>query len=500
MDDLKIREHNLKKLFGTSTVYLYGAGEWTRRFLNYIGDDMKPYIEEILVLDIDGNPDNISGIPVRSIDSIVPGDEVLILVTIYENKQIIENLHAIGFKNIISLKEIMPSKDFDDYRIRRNHEIKRYIEYFKRENPLFRYIEIETINRCNGECSFCPVNKYEEQRPYCKMSKEMFATIIDELDDLEYDGSVALFSNNEPFIDERIFEFAEYARNKLGKALIYLFSNGKLLTLEKFKQIVPFIDKLQIDNYENKLIPQNIQEVIDYCKDKDLMEKIELYFVDKDEVRFSRAGLAPNSKIYYTEETLCALPFIELVIRPDGKVSLCCNDALGKSTLGDLTKNSLREIWYGNEFKKVREAVQKGRYGVPLCRYCNTLDFREIFSNRMFGVEQAIDLINCIVPNSFLDNKKIYIWGCDDNAKELYHNLLKKKCLINGFVESDKFVNHGKVVDGIYCYSPEDIFKDVEEQKPGVYIASKNRYGTIYHLLREYGITDIRLYLKKDPL
>lgn len=27
-----------------------------------------------------------------------------------------------------------------------------------------------------------------------------------------------------------------------------------------------------------------------------------------------------------------------MVVRPDGKVSLCCNDALGTMTLGDLTK------------------------------------------------------------------------------------------------------------------------------------------------------------------
>lgn len=499
MKNLEVRENNLKELFGTRTVYLYGAGEWTSRFLDYIGVDMQAYIDGILVSDTNKNPSKVLNIAVRSINSVIPNDEILILVTVFENKQIINNLHVIGFKNVISLEAIMPLKAFDDYRIRRNHEIKRYIEYFKREKPLFRYIEIETINRCNGECSFCPVNRYEEQRPYHKMSKEMFATIIDELSDLEYDGSVALFSNNEPFIDERIIEFAEYTRSKLKNALIYLFSNGKLLTLEKFKEIVPFIDKIQIDNYESKVIPQNIQEIVDYCKNKNLMKKIELFSVDKDEVRFSRAGLAPNSKVYYTEEALCALPFIELVIRPDGKVSLCCNDALGKSTLGDLTKNSLHEIWYGDEFERVRDTVCQGRYGLPLCRYCNTLDFREIFSNRMFGVEQAIDLKNCIVPNSFLNNKRIYIWGCDDNAKELYHNLLKMKYSINGFVESDEFVNHSEVVDGMYCYSPEDIFEDIDEKKPGVYIAAKNRYGTIYHLLLEYGITDVRLYFRKDP-
>lgn len=37
--------------------------------------------------------------------------------------------------------------------------------------PLFEEIEIETLNRCNGKCSFCPVNVNEPQRPYHKMSR-----------------------------------------------------------------------------------------------------------------------------------------------------------------------------------------------------------------------------------------------------------------------------------------------------------------------------------------
>ena len=41
-------------------------------------------------------------------------------------------------------------------------------------------IEIETVNRCNGKCSFCPVNANEPQREYAKMSTELFYKIIQE--------------------------------------------------------------------------------------------------------------------------------------------------------------------------------------------------------------------------------------------------------------------------------------------------------------------------------
>lgn len=40
--------------------------------------------------------------------------------------------------------------------------------------PLFNNIEIETVNRCNGTCSFCPVNKNQDPREYKKMPEELF--------------------------------------------------------------------------------------------------------------------------------------------------------------------------------------------------------------------------------------------------------------------------------------------------------------------------------------
>ena len=47
--------------------------------------------------------------------------------------------------------------------------------------PSFRIVEIETLNRCNGSCAFCPVNAHQPQRPYAKMETELFEKIIKEL-------------------------------------------------------------------------------------------------------------------------------------------------------------------------------------------------------------------------------------------------------------------------------------------------------------------------------
>ena len=41
------------------------------------------------------------------------------------------------------------------------------------------------------------------------------------------------------------------------------------------------------------------------------------------------------------DDATCVLPFKQMIIKPDGKVSLCYSDSLGKNILGDLTKNSV---------------------------------------------------------------------------------------------------------------------------------------------------------------
>lgn len=257
-----------------------------------------------------------------------------------------------------------------------------YVYLYNWKQPLFQYIEIETVNRCNGKCSFCPANIYSDKRPYTKMDTDLFYKIIQELSEIKYCGHLALFSNNEPFLDSRIIDFAKYAREKLPHAYIFLYTNGSLLTVNKLQEILPFIDYIHIDNYNDVgNINGNILEVLlEFEKSNGTSPKINLVKRKETEVLSSRGGIAPNKKMAKAASCKCALPFIQMVIRPDGKVSLCCNDAYGQWTMGDLTKESIKGIWYGSRYAKVRkDMVKKGRKGIiPCCDSCDTIDLRMI--------------------------------------------------------------------------------------------------------------------------
>lgn len=238
---------------------------------------------------------------------------------------------------------------------------------------LFNHVELETINRCNGTCSFCPVNALSDKRPYKMMSEKLFYKIINELEEMRYSGKIALFSNNEPLLDDRIIDFHKYTREHLPYARMHLFTNGTLLTLEKFKLIIPYLDELIIDNYSQnlKLIPNSLK-IVEYCENNpELKSKVTVVLRKRDEVLSTRGGDAPNARIISYPYAKCILPFKQMIIRPDGKVSLCCNDPLGKNTLGDVNTQSLVEVWEGEGFASVRKALHSGRGNWEHCEFCD---------------------------------------------------------------------------------------------------------------------------------
>ena len=289
------------------------------------------------------------------------GNQDKLLVNPYENRK-------------MQLKEKDIPSGVDEKRVQ---ELGNHVRYLNRQKPLFNHIEIETYNRCNGGCDFCPVSVKNETRKECLMQEEVFEKIISELADLEYSGCIALFSNNEPFLDNRMTDFCRQVRKKLPKAKTHLFTNGTVLTLSKFKEVIDDLDELIIDNYNISLqLIKNVKEIYEFCQGNSLLEKkVTIVLRNPQEILESRGGYAPNKeRKALMKEIKCTHPFRQLIIRPDGEVSICCNDALGITSMGNVANDSLVNIWYGKEFERVREAIEKkGRGGVEFCQYCDSL-------------------------------------------------------------------------------------------------------------------------------
>ena len=143
---------------------------------------------------------------------------------------------------------------------------------------------------------------------------------------------------------------------------------------------MPYLDSMQIDLYlkndENE--PENIERIRNVASEMGYEDRMTYFRIAPDAIRSSRAGNSPNSKVSASIEELCRLPLVEMIVRPDGKISLCCNDALGQMTLGDLNTETIEEVWYGEKYAKIRDLAMKGREKISLCQYCNAIHRREL--------------------------------------------------------------------------------------------------------------------------
>ena len=235
-------------------------------------------------------------------------------------------------------------------------------------------VQIETINRCNGTCSFCPVNRNIDPRSTTIMSDDIFGKIIDDLRALNYSGRIGLFSNNEPLLDKQILKRVKAAREACPNSYIYFYTNGTLLDEAFFLEASKYMDRIEIDDYNDELLlSENLKTIVKLCEnDEKLNDIARIQLRKENEVLFTRGGQSPNNNKRVERDYPCFLPFCQMVIRPDGKVSLCCSDALGKYTLGDVREQSILEIWNSDKYRDIRRRVLEDITSIDLCRFCDS--------------------------------------------------------------------------------------------------------------------------------
>lgn len=258
-----------------------------------------------------------------------------------------------------------------------------YIKLFdnpEKEIPLFKLVNIETQNRCNGICSFCPANIHDETRDYAKMPEELFEKVAAELGELHFSGRVYLNVNNEPLLDKRMPFFIELLKAKCPSAKICMITNGTLLTAGYLKKLANArLNDLTINHYSTHYeLNENIRSIYNYVKNhKEQFQSINITINRRysEEVLATRAGSAPNKRKKNNRvNEPCLYPFTDIVIFPRGGVGICCNDCLEVTDFGNISTESLVEIWNNKKFQELRMKMKLGREHYPFCTECDVAD------------------------------------------------------------------------------------------------------------------------------
>jgi radical SAM protein with 4Fe4S-binding SPASM domain len=100
------------------------------------------------------------------------------------------------------------------------------------------------------------------------------------------------------------------------------------------------------------------------------------------------------------KENLCDWPWRQMVIHANGNVVACCNDYDGKEVLGNISQNSIDEIWNGEKMKSFRSLHIKGRDSIAFCKSCDYMSLGTIKQS----VFVAFDYLKSLKVQTFVEN------------------------------------------------------------------------------------------------
>ena len=93
---------------------------------------------------------------------------------------------------------------------------------------------VEVTTKCNLQCIMCPRQLVVQKRKEGNMDFNTFKKIIDDTEKWLF--CLALWNFSEPMLNENIYEFIEYAKQK--KIFVSLATNGLLLSDSNIEKII----------------------------------------------------------------------------------------------------------------------------------------------------------------------------------------------------------------------------------------------------------------------
>lgn len=258
------------------------------------------------------------------------------------------------------------------------------------------FIELETSTRCNRSCSWCPNSRYERGKEQKYIKHGLFDKIIDDLAALSYRGELALHNYNEPLLDEHLFEHISAIRQRLGKALLTIFTNGDYLDQIMLRQLEQSGVQTLIISLHDLVGRENIHEIIQQLEQKLGVDERGIYESDHVGVKLvthykgmklvyyipyqhmltSRGGIIKKYNTKPGGDRSCYLPFSSCAIDYQGNMKICCEVYLPNAVhrkhgiIGNLSEHSFAELWFSDEFNAFRQRILACLNTNTLCSHC----------------------------------------------------------------------------------------------------------------------------------
>jgi cytidyltransferase-like protein len=268
---------------------------------------------------------------------------------------------------------------------------------------------IETSNACNHDCIFCAHRKM--RRKVGKINPKTVDSVLRQAYALGT-REVGFYATGEPFLVKELPDYIAMAK-EIGYEYVYLTSNGALAAPELIRAVVDAgLDsiKFSINAPERRLyefihghddfdkVMEHLKYLGEYRRECGRWYKIfitgiltrytenmkakwfEVFFGMADEIVFknvyNQGGYMPEIetllKCHSDKETYrrCNLPFDAISVTCEGYLSIENADYENMLVVADLNKESLRDAWYGDNMKRVRQAFIDDKLDGLICDGC----------------------------------------------------------------------------------------------------------------------------------
>ena len=252
-------------------------------------------------------------------------------------------------------------------------------------------IGVESSTACNAKCSFCPNSIMTRMKG--EMSDELFYKIVKDGKAINI-SSFMPYLNGEPFIFPRIWNWLDYLRDE--EVWVTIYTNAEFLEVDKLIRYpnIRYINcsfNAATEDSFSKVSPGlhyerckvNIEDLISRAKFPVRVSMVVVEENIKEVAKFSEmwgryscfatfknwTGDKYSTHRQQGTRQPCWSLRQSMSILWDGRVVACCMDYDGKLILGDVNKNTLREIWH--ESRWLREMHRQHDFSTPICATCN---------------------------------------------------------------------------------------------------------------------------------
>lgn len=268
------------------------------------------------------------------------------------------------------------------------------------------FIEIETSNKCNRSCDWCPTGSDTMRRHQELMRWSLLARILTQLGELSYSGWIALHNYNEPLLNTRLLDEVTLVNSLVPGARPSIFTNGDMLDDRRLAALVEAgVVHVRVTRYPR-------QKGLDEKRDpalvlKEWLRRRGLWDKYSWELRAAPQGLLaefrsdsvllqvfrPSIATYnYRGGTIpdlaspgrtapCQLTTTSSAIARLGQMKMCCNvypSARGHDEylIGSLLEHTFSELWFSQRMEDL--SIRHRRADWSTSSICSACSHREI--------------------------------------------------------------------------------------------------------------------------